>query len=81
MAGKHVEIPSASYQKTWVPKRETMKDFIKQFDPFPDAMPFNYGKGDRKHRSIIRAQLYMLAWILAFAYAVARFVHMWDHGT
>jgi hypothetical protein len=73
------EIPSASYSKTWVPKRETLKDVIKKFDPFPDQMPFNYGKGDRKHRSFVRATLYVLAMILTFAYAVTRFLHMYNY--
>lgn len=66
--------PSASYSNTWVPKRENFKDLVKKFDPFPDSMPFNYGKGDRKHTSFVRATLYIIAMFAAFAYAVNRFL-------
>ena len=71
-------MPSASYSKTWVPKRETLKSIIKQFDPVPDQMPFNYGKGDRKHRSFVRANMWLVAMFLTFIFAITTFVRLWN---
>jgi hypothetical protein len=72
-------MPSASYSKTWVPKRETLKSIVKQFDPFPDQMPFNYGKGDRKHRSFTRAIFYLIAMFGVLIFAITTFVRLWNH--
>ena len=71
--------PSAGYARTEVPKREGLKTTVKMFDPWPDKMPFNYGKGNRKHTSLIRASMFLFMVCVVFAFAIVTFMTMWNH--
>ena len=42
-------------------------------------MPFNYGKGQKKHKSFFRAIFYAIIMFVLLGYSIARFVRMMNH--
>ena len=70
------QLPSASYDAYKANKRNGFKDTIKMFDPWPDRMPFNYGKGTRKHTSLIRAVMFIIAILITASFAITRLLTM-----
>lgn len=76
MAKNKQKLPSASYDAYEANKRSGFKDTVKMFDPWPDRMPFNYGKGVRKHTSLIRAVMYIIAILITTSFSITRLLTM-----